>query len=213
MIISLIHPSRGRPEKARETREYWKEQSSGYIQIQHIASLDYSDPLAGKYTFGEGSIIVHGDNDCVVAATNRAALLADGDILVYLSDDFKCPKNWDLSISQQFESLVIPGLLKVDDCLQPFDKDVLTIPIMNKALYKRLGYFWNPIYKSMFVDQDLYWVCANSNWLIFARHLKFPHEHYSVGKAANDRTYRESEKHWDSGKAIYQQRKREGFSI
>jgi hypothetical protein len=133
------------------------------------------------------------------------------DILIYLSDDFKCPENWDLLIIEQFKGVTEPMLLKVDDCLQPFDKDVLTIPIMNRFLYEGLRYFWNPIYKSMFVDQDLYWVCKNCNWVKYAPELKFLHEHYSVGKAPKDETYARSDANWVSGQATYLKRKQEGF--
>lgn len=212
-MISLLHPSRGRPEQAKATFDYWMKNASGQVEIEHILSLDYDDPQRTEYEyFGPNSRATVDHNSCVVEATNQAAQCAKGDILIYLSDDFKCPENWDLLILQEFGDDA-PQLLKVDDCLQPFEKDVLTIPIMNKELYRRLGYFWNPIYKSMFVDQDLYWVCANSNWIAFAKHLKFPHEHYSVGKATRDATYMRSDLNWNQGKEIYRQRKMEGFRL
>lgn len=214
MRITLIHPSRGRADQAKATYDYWMSQASGEIEIEHILSLDYSDPHAGRYKyFGENSSDVKSHNECVVEATNEAAKIATGDILIYLSDDFKCPKNWDLLIVERFDFMEIPMLLKVDDCLQKFKADVLTIPIMNRALYKRLGYFWNPMYRSMFVDQDLYWVCANNNWINFAPELKFPHEHYSNGKARRDETYMRSDLNWNQGKELYAKRWREGFTI
>jgi hypothetical protein len=84
---------------------------------------------------------------------------------------------------------------------------------MNRALYEKLGYFWNPIYKSMFVDQDLYWVCRNNNWLNLRPDLKFEHHHYSVGKSEKDYTYIRSDKNWDQGKAIYLKRKQSNFPL
>lgn len=214
MKISLIHPSRGRPLQAKQTYDYWINNASGELELEHILSLDFNDDKNEEYgLFGPNSRQIIDHNECVVEATNQAAKVTTGDILIYLSDDFKCPRNWDLLIVQQFDNMEMPALLKVDDCLQPFDKDVLTIPIMNRVLYKRLGYFWNPMYRSMFVDQDLYWVCANSNWIIFAPMLKFPHEHYSVGKAQRDETYRRSDQNWEHGKRIYAQRKTEGFKL
>lgn len=209
--ISLIHPSRGRPQKAKETYEYWMQNASGTINIEHILSLDFSDPSKSDYHRFDKMTTDH--NDCVVEATNQAAQIATGDILIYLSDDFKCPKDWDLLIVEKFKDVQEPMLLKVDDVLQRFEADVLTIPIMNRELYKRLGYFWNPLYKSMFVDQDLFWVCANSNWITFAPELKFPHEHYSNGKAKIDPTYTRSDLNWNQGKEIYTKRKMEGFKI
>lgn len=217
MKISLIHPSRGRGKKAFETYCYWMDRAANSNSIEHILSVDSSDPGLNDYNICFDHYVSF-DNDCVVSATNNAAAVSTGDILVYLSDDFKCPDNWDEKIIERFhvmESVPIdtPLLIKVDDCLQPFNKDVLTIPIMNRALYDRLGYFWNPLYKSMFVDQDLYWVCRKNKWLMSCEDLKFPHEHYSVGKAQRDETNIRSDAHWNSGQEIYKRRQQEGFKI
>jgi len=214
-VITLLHPSRGRAFKAKQTLDFWISQSSGKISIEHILSIDCDDPQKDAYktTFKVGEItksILVTDNSCVVEATNRAAFVSKGDILIYLSDDFKCPKDWDLLIMQKFY-FEVPMLLKVDDCLQPFNADVLTIPMMNRKLYGYLGYFWNPLYKSQFVDQDLYWVCSNSNWINFAKELKFPHEHYVNKKADHDETYKRSQANWNQGKEVYHRRKQEGF--
>lgn len=211
MKISLIHPSRGRPKKAAETLKFWLSQASGEIEIEHILSLDFSDPTNDEYERYDKITIDH--NSCVVEATNQAAKISTGDILIYTSDDFKCPKNWDLSVVEKFKNVSGPMLLKVDDCLQRFDVDVLTIPIMNRALYERLGYFWNPLYMSMYTDQDLYWVCRNNNWLLLSPELKFEHCHYSNGKAIKDETYKRSDANWNQGKAVYLKRKAEGFPI
>lgn len=215
MKISLIHPSRGRPEKAASTYSYWMARAKHPDQIEHILSLDFDDPRRHEYKRQDKITIDH--NTCVVEATNQAAQIATGDILIYLSDDFKCPDGWDLAIMEYLTVLQrsneIPWLLKVNDGLQKFHVDVLTIPIMNRALYRRLGYFWNPLYKSMFVDQDLYWVCKNNNWLTFAPDLLFQHEHYSNGMAPRDGTYQRSDANWNQGKEVYEKRKMDGFKI
>lgn len=208
--ISLLHPSRGRAIKARQAVDYWLSQSSGEHFIEHILSLDSDDPQLNSYQESFKSLIVN-DNDCVVKATNHAAKIATGEILIYLSDDFKCPRHWDKLIIQKIGNRTEPTLLKVDDCLQPFTADVLTIPIMNRALYERLGYFFHPGYKSMYVDQDLFWVCTNNGWMINAANLKFPHEHYVKGACQIDETYKRSAAFWDQGKALYRQRKQENF--
>jgi hypothetical protein len=210
MLISLIHPSRGRPEKAFQTARKWIE-SSGVTTVEHIRSLDFSDPEILNYDT-EGIICLN-DNKSVVEATNFAAKQSKGDILIYLSDDFDCPENWGPLVLKEFEGVEGPCLLKVDDCLQPFHVPVLTMPIMNRALYERLGYFWHPEYKSMFCDQDLFEVCNKNGWIKNAPHLKFEHKHVSVGKAQDDETYRRSAANWDQGKALFARRKAQGFTI
>lgn len=231
MKISLIHPSRGRPEKAKATYDYWMSKISGKHEIEHILSLDFSDPLNEMYGvvkidvngiaedkyigFGANSKTIIDRNISVVDATNEAAKLSTGNILIYMSDDFKCPDNWDelIAFSFNYGQVETPMLLKVDDCLQKFDIRVLTIPIMNRALYKTLGYFWHHEYRSMFVDQHLYEICAKNYWLAFAPALKFPHEHPCNGKAEDDETYQRSAANWNQGKELFAKHQLEGFPL
>ncbi|HMX02843.1 MAG TPA: hypothetical protein PJ995_21065 [Cyclobacteriaceae bacterium] len=208
-MISLIHPSRGRPELAHKTAKKWI-QSAG-VEVEHILSLDTSDAQLGAYTAIDLQCI--SDNSNVVQATNTAAKKALGDILVYLSDDFDCFDNWGVAIENEVKNFGPLWLLKVDDCLQKFDVPVLTIPIMSRGLYNRLGYFWYPEYRSMFCDEDLYWTCRKLGVIRNAPHLKFEHKHASVGKAPDDETYRRSAKNWDQGKELFNKRKGLGFPV
>lgn len=219
MKISLIHPSRGRAIKALETRNSWLKKSgvSNHADyIQHIISIDEDDPDSLKYAelFFADSVLISNSTNTVVAATNKAASKSTGEILIYLSDDFDCPDNWAVKLIQKFaEFQSLPALLKVHDDLQGFDVRVLTIPIMNKALYNKLGYFFHPEYKSMFCDQHLYEICAKNNWLHFAPDLIFPHNHCSIGKADNDTTYIRSAQNWDQGKELYAKHKSQNFPL
>lgn len=214
-LISLLHPSRGRPQKSFENSREWIEKAGCNVQL--IVSLDHSDKDLMKYAelYDEAKPITYliSNNNSVVEATNRAANSSSGDILLYLSDDFKCPDNWGQLVLKEFEGEDRPLLIKVDDCLQKFHVPVLTIPIMNRALYERLGYFWHPGYRSMFVDEDLYWTAEKIGALKNCEHLKFPHEHCSIGKCENDETYQRSAANWDQGKAFYTQRKLAGFPL
>lgn len=219
--ITLLHPSRARAEKAKQTLDFWIKQASGKFMVEHIISLDNDDPEIEKYKNlfqnVKGSAGIVGPNTCVVEATNSAAEISKGNILIYLSDDFKCPKNWDeLIVNKLIEAGGVdkPLLLKVNDCLQPYHIRVLTIPIMTRELYLKLKYFWHPGYRSMFVDEDLYWTTKNNGWLLeTAEDLKFPHEHCTIGKAERDETYIRSEKNWDSGKQFFAIRKSQNFPL
>lgn len=219
MKISLLHPSRGRAEKAHHTFCNWLYKTSwdGFFPqeyFEHILSIDSDDPeLPGyaKWALDGSSGKIISPNKSVVEATNIAAERSDGDVLVYLSDDFECPKSWDKLIEKEFDGVTGPMLLKVDDCLQNFHVGVCTIPIMNRALYDRLGYFWYPEYKSMHVDVDLYETCKRLGVIKYAPHLKFPHNHYSNGKAAHDETYRRSEGNWNQGLEVIKRRRAQGF--
>lgn len=216
MLITLLHPSRSRPQKAFETARRWFDSGGIGVKWEYILSCDSSDPSLKEYDpcLGTQNLrrIVN-DNKSVVDATNQAARVSNGDILLYLSDDFSAPDNWGQLIINEFKKYSGPTLIKVHDCLQGFDVPVLTIPIMNRALYERLGYFFHPEYKSMFVDCHLYEIVKKNGWLKFAPHLEFPHEHVSIGKAEDDETYRRSAANWEQGKALFAKHKSQGFPL
>lgn len=212
--ISLIHPSRGRPQKSFETTSEWIAKAG--VDVELIVSLDQSDVYVRDYKmlysekFSNSKLIVN-ENTCVVEAANHAAKESICDILLYLSDDFKCFDDWGKAVLKEFENVTGPQLIKVDDLLQGFHKDVLTIPIMNRQLYNELGYFFHPAYKSMFCDQDLFWTIKNMGAIKECPHLKFPHHHYVNGKSQKDETYERSTSNWNQGKHLYADRKRKNF--
>lgn len=211
MKISLLHPSRSRPEKSFKNSQEWIQKAG--CEVELVLSIDRDDPLLYDYMKQYNNFAHVNYNTSVVEATNTAAKLATGDIFVYLSDDFKCFDNWGLAVLKEFEKESRPLLIKVDDCLQKFEVPVLTIPIMNRALYERLGYFWHPEYKSMFVDEDLYWTCFKMGAIKNAKHLKFPHEHPSNGKAPDDAIYQRSAANWNQGQILFKKRRAMGFPI
>lgn len=218
MVISLIHPSRGRANQAFKTRNNWIKKASGKYVIEHLLSVDESDSQKEDY---RNNVIIDpkittlyiGSHDSVVEATNEVAKKAIGDILIYLSDDFDCPQNWDEKVVKSFEGCNYPALIKVHDGYQDFKAEVLTIPIMNKALYDKLGYFWHPSYRSMWVDVDLYHTVEIHAKMIRNKDLVFEHHHYVNGKAQKDETYTRSDANWNQGKAAYEDRKRKRFPL
>lgn len=212
MKISLIHPSRGRARQSFENSTKWL-QKAGNASVELIVSVDLSDPAQGEYIKLYAGAVHVFPSTSVVEATNAAAKLATGDILIYLSDDFDCPEGWAELVIKEFENENRPLLLRVDDMLQPKHVPVLTIPMMNRALYDRLGYFWHPWYKSMHVDVDLYHTVTAIGALKNAFHLKFEHKHVSVGKAKDDETYRASAANWNQGLEVFNKRKKMRFSI
>lgn len=212
MKISLIHPSRGRANKSFINHAEWMLKAKG-ADVETIVAVDFSDPTYPEYEKLYGASCYVGQHDNVVAATNAAAYRSTGDILIYLSDDFKCPDNWAELVIKEFEGCNEPRLIKVDDKLQPLHARVLTIPIMNRSLYNRLGYFWHPAYKSMWVDCDLYETCYKNGFLKNVPHLTFTHDHHSVGRTENDDTYKRSETNWNQGLEVFNNRKKTGFKI
>lgn len=205
-MISLIHPSRGRPVQAGITASIWKERAG--VETEWLLCIDIDDPSDYSMYYS-----IKNSGSDVVSATNEAAGQAKGDILVYVSDDMIPQKNWGLAVIEATKNINHPWLLKVDDCLQQFHVKVCTVPIMSRSLYEKLGYFWNPEYKSMFVDEHLYHRAAKLGALHFCESIKIEHKHYSNGKAKVDDTYRRTEANWNHGKAVFEKHKRMGFTV
>lgn len=216
MKISLIHPSRGRAVKSYQNAIEWTEQLIRYgIEYELIVSIDADDSGLTGYKQLYGSPNAHlliSPNSSLVEATNIAANQSTGDILVYLSDDFKCFENWGQVIINEFNKYPnTPILLKVDDMLQNFYVKVLTIPIMNRLCFEGLGYFFHPDFRSMHCDEHLFHRANKLGFLKYAPHIQFEHCHVSVGKAQNDDTYDRSARNWDHGVQTFAKHRNRGF--
>lgn len=220
MTISLLHPSRGRPVIAAQTFRRWLSMSSGQHKIEHILAIDADDkevPAYKEQDYGDSWTVIHcGNNDCVVTATNKAAKMSNGDILVMLSDDFDCHKHWDISIVKAYEGKT--GVLKTFDGLQ---KWIVTLAIMDRAYYEsekffngqRMNYFYYPEYKHMFCDTEMTHKAELEGKLIFRNDLIFKHNHYSRVGGKEDETQKRANATWNRGEAIYLRRVKECFGL
>ena len=193
--------------KAVMTAEKWITEAG--VPVEHIFSLDESDRYHKAYKTIDKLLV--NPNDCVVQATNHAAKASTGDVLIYLSDDFDAFHNWGRTITEICSRYSGEYMVKVDDGLQKFDNGVLTIPIMSRALYERLGYFFHPDYKSMWVDVDLFEVCRRMGVIKNHQEVRFQHNHYSNGKTKKDETYTRSDGFWNQGKEVLARRRAERF--
>ena len=206
MLFSLIHPSYGRPQMAYQAYIEWASKAKG--EFEYILSLDSRDSTIDRYRqlFKGQNIIVSDSANCV-QATNVAAKAARGKVLIYVSDDFGCPHNWDALLANALPQGQSKFCLWVNDTIQNRNA-VITIPIISRALYSELGYFWHPAYESMWVDVDLYYQIKHMGCLIDCKQLVFPHRHYSVGQSGYDATYRQHDNRdrQQRGRQIFNQR-------
>jgi glycosyltransferase involved in cell wall biosynthesis len=209
MKFSLVHPSRGRPGQALQCLNHWWTNFSKQNELEYILSVDtddvvnYLSVIPQMHRVTQTKICVK-QNRSVVPALNVGAKLATGDVLIYLSDDFICPKNWDLELQKAVGNKK-EFAIWVNDGLQ--DR-IMTIHMLSRAYYERLGYMYFPEYYSVYVDNDLTEQVKKDGVMVNARHLLFKHNHYSVTGKPPDATYLK-ENHseaYRSGKALFQKR-------
>ena len=187
MKFSLNHPSRGRPALAEAALREWRAKSSGDHSVEHVLSVDADDPelvAYGQIAARHGSVLSVAPNRSMVEATNRGAALATGEVIVSISDDFGCCEGWDRALAALVDPKDAVAVL-VDDGL---GARILTLPILTREMYRRIGFIYHPGYPSIFADDDLTQVVRRRGRLVEALHLRFEHRHPTAGLRPFDET-------------------------
>lgn len=138
----------------------------------------------------------------------------DSDIVIFASDDFKPPVNWDNYLIKKLEGK--EGLLFSRDGYQLPDSSnmempVITIPIMTFGCLKKLNkIIYNPSYSHMYSDAELYLNVKELNLLIDDRitdTTTFEHLHYAAGKRNPDVADQQYHLRWNDDKEMWNKRK------
>lgn len=211
MKISIIHPSRNRPEQAYKTWHKWVSSAADKNNIEYILSIDDDEPLLQAYlkafNGSEVTISVH-PNNTAIEAINNAAKQSTGNLLIAVSDDFACPYHWDVALLQALEGKS-DYIVKTEDGIQPW---IMTLPIMDRKYYERFGYVYNPAYKHMFCDCELAHVAEILGKTITLP-IKFPHNHYTTGKVKADNVNAKNDATWAQGEKLYLERLMRSFDL
>jgi hypothetical protein len=219
MKVSLIYPSRSRPDQCRATLQNWISKA-GSNDLEIILSLDEDDIRLSEYQ----KMIFDGltsnwdeppltytvlPNKSTVEAVNAAARISQGEILIVVSDDFDCPEGW-------FDTIIKAIGTKNDFVLKVFDglqERIITLPIMDRAYYSRFEYIYHPDYKHLWADTEFSEVAYKLNKVIVRNDIVFTHNHYSILKTHPDATYLKNELTYEEGKQIFKHRQKQRFGL
>lgn len=213
MLISLIHPSRSRPQKSKDTCLKWLTRAACDVEL--IVSIDDNDPSRRQYYDAYSQLdpfrikVISNPNRSAVDAVNNAAKESKGDILIVVSDDSDCHTNWGpliLSATEGKKDFV----LKTYDGIQDW---IITMPVLDREYYNRFGYIYQPEYLHMFCDTEFTHVADITNKVIWRKDIIFPHLHYSVTKARRDEISEKADQTQRHGMNIYLRRFRESFGL
>jgi glycosyltransferase involved in cell wall biosynthesis len=170
--FSVLHATRSRPHKAAEIQKLFIDRAHDPESVEYIYAVDEDDTESRKVLSRFGLVVVPPGGG-IVKAINAAALKARGQILVMAADDCLPPPRWDYDVWQKMGDVHEPRVLAVSD---GYRKDALiTHPIMNRAFYRRQGYFFCPEYPHLFCDTELTHRAHRAGQIIDGRDLIFRH--------------------------------------
>jgi hypothetical protein len=202
-MISLIHPSRGRAQRAFDAAKNWITKAGQ--DVEYILSLDLDDPIRYLNPFGKTII---NNNRSAVDAINNAAKISTGQILVVMSDDFDCPMDWAVKIIEEANGRK-DWIMKTQDGTQGW---IITLPVMDRTYYNRFGYIYYPEYRHMFCDTELTAVADLTSRKISSP-LVFKHNHYSVTGTDRDDVSVRADKTWEQGERLFIERYKVNFGL
>lgn len=212
MKISLLHPSRNRAAAADATISEWLGKRSGLHPVEYIISIDRDDTQTSAYrriAERHGARLLINPNRNSVQACNQAARVATGDLLIMVSDDFGCLAGWDDALARTIGERRDVAVF-VDD---GFGAKTMTLPIVDRPFYQHTGHLLYPHYLHLFCDNDLEEVARRSGRLIAAKHLLFPHRHFTARALPWDDTYRRANKSWRRDAATFAKRRVRDFDL
>ena len=184
--FSILHTS-ARPHAWRAVYDAWLAAADRPEDVEYILVVDERWGFMPDGTFNAwihsrvgNKLELNTGRRCYVEGVNIAAKHATGDILIVVADDqFPC-EHWDSQLNSTLELRPNQFVFSVPTGTpSEFERGIIVMPIMSRALYEKWGYVLYPGYESMYADNDLCEHAKHEGVLITARHMPvFPHRHY-----------------------------------
>lgn len=137
------------------------------------------------------------------------------DIVVFASDDFLPPTDWDAYLVAKMEGVGAKALFVRDGYQLPDSSNMLhpaiTLPVMTYSCLRRLnGVIYHPAYRHMFSDCELYENLRDLDLLIDDRlsdETVFEHMHHAAGKRMPDQVDQMYHAQWAHDQEIWNRRR------
>lgn len=173
-----------------------------------LAKLDSDDITLDQYA-KEGVTVALGLSTSKINAINRDIPKEGWDIIVDVSDDFVFTRpGFDDIIREHC------GRNDVIHFPEPFAKErIIIMAVMGNEYYNRFGYIFNPVYFSLFCDDELTSVAKSLGAYKLVREDIFYHAHPSAGYGKPDRQTMITEAFWKQDQKVYNKRLSENFGL
>ncbi len=198
--ISCCHAT-ARTKKAIECFKEWKGKALEFSLVQWIFAVDQTDEetvhgitdFLMAYQYPNVCMVINQGHQTCVAALNKAARVARGDILVDVCDDVGCPDKWDEIMRQAIPDPNKEVMVRFGDGQH---SELCPHPVISRKRYEMCGYFMHPDYEpsQKFADEDATLRAIKDGVMVERLDVIFEHRHPAFGKAEWDEVYLRSSK-------------------
>jgi len=219
--FSILHATKRLPNGWHQAFREWCDNATLDADFEYILAIHDSDkdklPVEMVMFEPRLHVVVNNQRDSAIDNWNAAAEMATGDVLIIGADDFYPPAGWDEQLTNfiHAQNLFVEFMLRVSTGSPHTDLPGRNMPhpIMSRALYKRWGYVFPPMYESMYSDNDNTERAELEGVVWDALHIQFRHEAAVLGKAEKDAVYRKQnrEEAYRQGAAMLEQRRAANF--
>ena len=194
-LISLLLPTRGRPELAKRFMQSVAEQSIYPKDVEIILYMDGDDIESHGIDYpGLNVQRIIGPRQTMGAYNSECLDQSNGEIIVLVNDDMVIRTHgWDERLRQLDASFEDKVYLAYGNDL--FKKgNLCTFPILSRKTCQALKEPYHRAYRGAFIDYHLMDIFkrlqhAGHNRIVYLEDVVFEHLHYRTGKAPIDATY------------------------
>ena len=189
--ISILCPTRNRPEQLAEMMESALNMSLKPNQIEFCLYIDVDDSSYDDLVLPNNVMVVRGPRMWLSMMYNALLTAAKGEYLFWSGDDvdFKT-YGWDEELRTaitKFSSKI--GVVHVNDMATTYPQKYATIGMVHRNWVGAFGYVFTPHLRDNGID---FWISNVSNQInrrVYLPQVKVEHKQYRQGKASIDKTY------------------------
>lgn len=205
MKLSLLHATRGRPEKTLQIRREWLDNANHPEQVEHLYGVDADDAETIDAIGPLLRVIVLPPKGCF-RAYNYAAALSSGDVLIPIEDDLWPRQGWDDMVREAMAEVVNDvAVLAVHDGQNPVIEWAVT-----RKFYEERG-LYHDSYSGLFGDTELRTrIRQDGVRVVFAPHIVFEHRQFQPG-SGHDPIYERKQSKYLDDERNFNERARDGW--
>lgn len=208
MKISLVHATRGRPEKTLAVREEWLAKAANLDLIEHVWGVDEDDEATIKAVEPYQAVIVSPPKGCF-RAYNLAIEHSTGDLIIPIEDDLHPQDGWDLFVRDAMKAhWDIPAILAVGD-----GQNLVIEWCVTRKFIEERGPLYHDAYWGLFGDTE--WRTRSRQDrvpMVLAPGIIFQHVQFQPG-SGHDPIFERKQGRYLEDEATYNQRGRAGWPV